>query len=57
MATACDKLIKDCAKGRKDSMKLRIQCSTKIIVLGAAVVTSGAAVSVAVAGGLSPIGI
>lgn len=56
MAVACDKLIKDYVKGRKDLMKLRIRCSSKIL-LGAAVVTAGATVSVAVAGGLSPIGI
>lgn len=56
MAAACDKLIKDYAKGRKDLAKLRTRCGCKI-VLGAAVVTAGAVVSVAVAGALSPIGI
>ena len=56
MAAACDKLVKDYVKGRKELAKLRSQCKRKIL-LGAAVVTAGATVSVAVAGALSPIGI
>jgi len=56
MADACDKLVKDYVKGRKELAKLRSQCKRKIL-LGAATVTAGAVVSVAVAGALSPIGI
>jgi len=55
-AAACEKLLLDYKKGRKELAKFRLKCTGKIL-LTAGLVSGGAVVSVATAGALSPIGI